>query len=118
MKEKRTIKLLLIIAGVLATTLVLRSAAFAQCAMCKNAVTGSPNAAKLSESLNFAIIILLIPPVLIFCGLFALAYRYRKARGGGKDSSPDDDRGQGTGVEKTGTRKQQSRKREAGGALA
>ena len=80
MKRKRTAKLLSIAAGVVATIVWQSWSAMAQCALCKNAVTGSPSAAKLSESLNFAIIILLIPPVLIFCGIFALAYKHRKSR--------------------------------------
>ncbi|MDT4898691.1 MAG: hypothetical protein QOH25_3768 [Acidobacteriota bacterium] len=80
MNRRRTIRLALIAAGAVATLLAWSLPALAQCAMCKNAVAGSPEAAKLSESLNFAIIILLIPPVLIFCGIFVLAFRYRKSR--------------------------------------
>lgn len=80
MKGKRTTKLFVIAAGVIVTVLVLSLPAMAQCALCKNAVTGSPSAAKLSQSLNFAIIILLIPPVLIFCGIFFAALRQRQPR--------------------------------------
>lgn len=54
--------------------------ALAQCAMCRTAVTNSPEAAKLAESLNFAVLILLIPPVLIFCGIFYIALRRREPR--------------------------------------
>ena len=62
--------------------LVVSSApALAQCAMCKNAITGSPNAARLAERFNFAIFVLLIPPVLIFCGFFIAIFRYRKGQG-------------------------------------
>lgn len=89
MKAKRTTKLLLSIAGVLMMMQVFVSSAMAQCAMCKNTVAGSPSAAKLSESLNFAIIILLIPPVLIFCGIFFIAYRHHKARATEVKSLPD-----------------------------
>ena len=55
-------------------------AAFAQCAMCRASVqaAGSTNAAA-SETLNLAILVLLIPPVLIFCAIFYVAYRYSKA---------------------------------------
>ena len=80
MIRKRTAKLILAAVSVIATVLSLGVSALGQCALCKNAITGSPSAAKLSESLNFAIIILLIPPVLIFCGIFAIAYKHRKAR--------------------------------------
>jgi hypothetical protein len=93
----------------------------AQCAMCKNAVTGSPDAGRLSESLNLAIIVMLIPPVLIFCGIFFLAFRYRKARGadsqstgGGGGAAP----GEGGGRAKTVKAGRGSKGREAGGALA
>jgi hypothetical protein len=80
MKRKRTIRLAVLASVVAATLLAWSLPALAQCAMCKNAATGSPEAAKLAASLNFAIIILLIPPVLIFCGIFFLAFRYRKSR--------------------------------------
>ena len=80
MIRKRTTKLVSIAAVAIAIVLPLGLSAMAQCALCKNAITGSPSAAKLSESLNFAIIVLLIPPVLIFCGIFAIAYKYRKSR--------------------------------------
>ena len=80
MNRKCIAKLLSIASGFVAIVFWQSWSAMAQCALCKNAVTGSPSAAKLSESLNFAIIILLIPPVLIFCGIFAVAYKYRKSR--------------------------------------
>ena len=120
MKEARTTKLLLFVAGVWGAILVSISSAFAQCAMCKNSVTGSPSAAKLSESLNFAIIILLIPPVLIFCGIFFVAYRHRKARGTEPKSLPDDKLPGREGLTPSGgrTKKQNRNERETGGALA
>lgn len=120
MKQGRTTQLLLSLAGISATLLVLSSAAFAQCAMCKNSVTGSPSAAKLSESLNFAIIILLIPPVLIFCGIFFVAYRHRKARGRELKSLTDDKLVGREGLAQSGgrTKKQSRSERETGGALA
>ena len=93
MNSRRTIKLALLASGALAALLSWCLPVAAQCAMCKNAVTGSPEAAKLSESLNFAIIVLLIPPVLIFCGFFVLAYKYRKSRG--VESQTKGDAGQG-----------------------
>ena len=79
MSRRHTIRMAVLASGAAATLLAWSSTALAQCAMCKNAVTGSPGAAKLSESLNFAIIVLLIPPVLIFCGIFLIAFRYRRS---------------------------------------
>lgn len=71
----------------LATSFMATSVAVAQCALCKSAITGSPNAAKLAQNFNFAILVLLIPPVLIFCGIFFAATRFRKAHG---ETVPDD----------------------------
>jgi hypothetical protein len=79
MFSKRTAGTLFIAACVVAIVLVLSEPATGQCSLCKNAITGSPSAAKLSQSLNSAIIVLLIPPVLIFCGIFFVAYRHRKS---------------------------------------
>ena len=55
-------------------------AAYAQCAMCRASAeaAGSTNAAA-NETLNLAILVLLIPPVLIFCAIFYVAYRYGRA---------------------------------------
>ena len=52
----------------------------AQCAMCRSAIAGAPEAAKLSSRLNLAVLVLLIPPVLIFCGIFYAAFRQLKSR--------------------------------------
>ena len=51
----------------------------AQCAMCRAAVTSSTEAASIASSMNLAVLVLLIPPVAMFCALFIIAYRYRKA---------------------------------------
>jgi heme/copper-type cytochrome/quinol oxidase subunit 2 len=81
MSSRRIIKVALIVAGAFAALLITSSLASAQCAMCKNAITGSPNAARLAERFNFAIFVLLIPPVLIFCGFFIAVLKYRKDQG-------------------------------------
>jgi hypothetical protein len=77
MSGKRTIKVTLMAACAFAALLIASSLCSAQCAMCKNAITGSPNAARLAERFNFAIFVLLIPPVLIFCGFFIAVIKYR-----------------------------------------
>jgi hypothetical protein len=123
MKDARTTKLLLLISGILAMMLVLNSSVMAQCALCKNAVTGSPSAAKLSESLNFAIIVLLIPPVLIFCGIFFVAYRHRKARVSEAISvTADESQDEREAARALASAREQKRRsgseRETGGALA
>jgi uncharacterized membrane protein len=75
MKARRKIKTVLIAAGVILIVLALSIPALAQCAMCKTGLAGSPEAKKLAESLNLAVIVLLIPPVMIFCGIFLAAFR-------------------------------------------
>jgi hypothetical protein len=51
--------------------------AHGQCAMCRAAFDGA-SGAKMAKSLNQGIIVLLIPPVLIFCAFFITAIKYRK----------------------------------------
>lgn len=55
--------------------------AFAQCAMCKAAIENSTDAVAASKGLNLAALVLLIPPVSIFAGLFGVFYRYRNVQG-------------------------------------
>lgn len=52
-------------------------AVMAQCAMCRTAIESTGGG--LARSLNLGIIVLLIPPVAIFCAIFATAYKHRKA---------------------------------------
>ena len=52
----------------------------AQCSLCRSALAGAPEAAKLSARLNLAVLVLLIPPVAIFCGIFYAVFRQRKSR--------------------------------------
>lgn len=48
---------------------------YAQCSMCRTALAASSEAAV--RGFNLAIIVLLVPPVAIFVGIFAVGYRYR-----------------------------------------
>jgi heme/copper-type cytochrome/quinol oxidase subunit 2 len=72
----------LILMGLGAATLLALSysPALAQCAMCKAAAAGASGGA-LGRNLNTAILVLLVPPVTIFCAIFFVAYRYRMAPG-------------------------------------
>lgn len=54
--------------------------ALAQCAMCKQAVSGSEEAQTVSKGINLAILVLLLPPVAIFLGIFGAFYRSRNER--------------------------------------
>jgi hypothetical protein len=53
----------------------------AQCAMCRAAIGNSAEAAAATNGMNLAVLVLLIPPVGLFCAFFIVAYRYRKAPG-------------------------------------
>lgn len=61
--------------------LVAADPSFAQCAMCRTAIENSGDAAAASKGLNLAALVLLIPPVSIFAGLFGVFYRYRNVQG-------------------------------------
>lgn len=61
-----------------AALLVCCASALGQCALCKTAAANSDNQTFV-RSLNLAVLVLLTPPVIIFCAIFVLAYRYRKA---------------------------------------
>jgi hypothetical protein len=55
--------------------------ALAQCPMCKQAVEASSDAESISNGLNLAVLVLLIPPVAIFAAIFGVFYRYRNYHG-------------------------------------
>ncbi len=68
--------LMIILAAVLFAAL--SAPAFAQCAMCKMSVMKAGNGA-LARSLNEGILVLLIPPVVMFCAIFIVAVKHRTA---------------------------------------
>ncbi|MFN2493787.1 MAG: hypothetical protein ABR501_12990 [Pyrinomonadaceae bacterium] len=53
-------------------------AAYAQCAMCKAALGGSNNAFFI-RNFNIGVLVLLVPPVTIFCSIFVVLKRYKAA---------------------------------------
>ena len=53
--------------------------ALAQCAMCKEALANSAEAAATAKQFNLAILVLLLPPVLMFFGIFGMIYRSGKS---------------------------------------
>ena len=65
-------------------------AARAQCPLCRTAVQQAGD--QTARTMNLAILVLLIPPVSIFCTIFAVAYRRRR---GGDGEGDDDDQGLG-----------------------
>lgn len=74
---KRSFGKFVICAVVLAVTLLVLSAGFdasAQCAMCKASIAGSNNASFI-RNLNIGVLVLLVPPVTIFCSIFIILKR-------------------------------------------
>ena len=61
----------------IAMVLVLSHDASAQCSMCKAVVSGSNNG-RFIRNLNIGVLVLLLPPVSIFCSIFIVLRRYRK----------------------------------------
>ncbi len=74
-------RFMLVVAAVVSALLVASHSTFAQCAMCKAAIEASTDAATASKGLNLAALVLLVPPVSIFAGLFGVFYRYRNIQG-------------------------------------
>ena len=70
-------------AALLLLVLLAPDAAQAQCAMCKSAVQGAGEQA--TRAMNSGILVLLIPPVAIFCTIFAVFIKYKN----GGDEKPD-----------------------------
>ena len=48
----------------------------AQCSMCRASLTNSANS-RFVRGLNLGVLVLLIPPVTIFCSIFIVLRRYR-----------------------------------------
>ena len=68
-----------LILATLAVVLLLSSAALGQCSMCRAALGGSGNA-NFIRNFNIGVLVLLVPPVTIFCSIF-LALRRHKSSG-------------------------------------
>ena len=69
-------KAVLVIVASLATVLLLGSSAFGQCSMCRAALAGSNNALFI-KNFNIGVLVLLVPPVTIFCSIFVVLKRYK-----------------------------------------
>jgi Na+/proline symporter len=72
-----TILLLVAIAAVL---VLVTQPALGQCAMCRQAMESSSDAASLTRTMSVAVVVLLVPPVAIFAGIFGLIYRSRNSQ--------------------------------------
>ena len=67
---------MLFFAAVIAAILMLGTSALGQCSMCRTALTGAQNALFV-KNFNLGVLVLLLPPVTIFCSIFVVLKRYR-----------------------------------------
>ncbi|MDQ1613158.1 MAG: hypothetical protein QOG00_3089 [Pyrinomonadaceae bacterium] len=78
-KRRVTKTILLVLALVAAAATLLAPDALAQCAMCKASASNLDSVS--ARSLNLSTLILLCPPVAIFCAIIVVAYKHRKSPG-------------------------------------
>jgi hypothetical protein len=74
MNSQRLVRLITLAAVIAACAFVLTSPTFAQCAMCR-ASLGSNSS--FIRNFNIGVLVLLVPPVSIFCTIFVVAMRHR-----------------------------------------
>jgi hypothetical protein len=75
MKISQIAKIILVPALLLAVILMLEATGSAQCSMCRASLAGSNNAFFI-RNFNIAVLVLLTPPVTIFCSIFIVLKRH------------------------------------------
>ncbi len=78
---------LLFIALIIGIVLLLHSPAAAQSAMCKAVLSNS--SPRFIRNFNIGILVLLVPPVSIFCSIFVVLKRYRTGNSESTGAGPD-----------------------------
>lgn len=81
MNRETTTQIVLLLALTTVIFALAPADAFAQCAMCKSTAANLDSVS--ARQLNLSTLILLCPPVAIFCAIFVIAYKHR--------NSPEDD---------------------------
>jgi hypothetical protein len=69
------LRIALLLALAVVVLLSLSASAFGQCSMCRAALAGSN--ANFIRNFNIGVLVLLVPPVTIFCSIFIALKRYR-----------------------------------------
>ena len=69
-------RVLVLIVVAVAVVLLAHGFADAQCSMCRAALTSTTDA-RFIRNFNIGVLVLLIPPVTIFCSIFIVLRRYR-----------------------------------------
>jgi hypothetical protein len=68
----------LLLFAAIAVVVLLGTPAFGQCSMCRTALAGSNNALFI-RNFNIGVLVLLVPPVTIFCSIFVVLKRYKRS---------------------------------------
>jgi hypothetical protein len=84
MKASSKRRAFLIIVTVIVAVFMLSTSALGQCSMCRTALAGANNALFV-RNFNIGVLVLLVPPVTIFCSIFVVLKRYRNS-----DDEPDE----------------------------
>ena len=71
-------KTVLLIAMATIAVFILGTSALGQCSMCKTALAGGNNALFV-RNFNIGVLVLLVPPVTIFCSIFVVLKRYKRS---------------------------------------
>jgi hypothetical protein len=83
------LKVLLPLLATIAVLLIVATSAFGQCSMCRASLAGSNNAFFI-RNFNIGVLVLLLPPVTIFCSIFVALKRYRAADHGNTNADEPD----------------------------
>jgi len=78
MNARMKLKPVMLVLVTFAFLAALSTTAFGQCSMCRSALAGSSNAFFV-RNFNIGVLVLLVPPVTIFCSIFVALKRYKKA---------------------------------------
>lgn len=69
-------RVLVLVVVAVAVVLLANGYADAQCSMCRTALTSASNA-RFIRNFNIGVLVLLTPPVAIFCSIFIVLRKYR-----------------------------------------
>ena len=78
MSARLKLKPMMLVLVIFALLAALSTTALGQCSMCRSALAGSNNAFFV-RNFNIGVLVLLVPPVTIFCSIFVVLKRYKKA---------------------------------------
>ena len=69
-------RVLILVVFAVAVVLLANTYAEAQCSMCRAALTSATNS-RFIRNFNIGVLVLLVPPVSIFCSIFIVLRKYR-----------------------------------------